>query len=272
MFRAASIAPLVLTGAAWIDGIAAQQPTSVGPEAQADIVVRAIRPDIVVNGRLPRCARRPDDPLDRVDVARVPRGRQMMIARASPDQPFALARDTDPIGGADWQRAGTALQDYTFRAPDDGTPLCIGSRTPSPGGFAQLRRIVDATEFRGRGVRFSGYIATNRRGAVRLWLAVGIEKRGVIAGNATPTALLNKRAGWKPFALEVPFVPGKAWSISYGFLLDGPGDVWVHQPTLEMLSSGARSGGSAQLRSIRRQHTIRSDQLRSRSLAVFTAA
>src|ERR1700754_4520966 len=72
-----------------------------------EIVVTGMRPDIVVRGRLPRCVRRPGDPLDAVDVSQAPSGVQMMIARDPVTDRFALARDNDPIGGADWQRAGS---------------------------------------------------------------------------------------------------------------------------------------------------------------------
>jgi hypothetical protein len=202
-----------------------------------DIVVTGTRPDILVNGRLPSCVRRSGDPGDAVDVSLAPAGAQMMIARDPASGQFLLARDNDPIGGTDWQRAGTAIRDYVFRAPSDGSPLCIGAHARFPRGFGQLRQIVDAVPYRGRGVRFSGYIATNKGADVRLWLAVGVEKRGVIAGNGTPTGSLDRRRGWKPFALEIPYVPKKGWSISYGFLLEGPGDVWVYEPRLEPLPS-----------------------------------
>jgi hypothetical protein len=210
------------------------------PAEPEEIVVVGIRSPIIVNGQLRRCPRRPGDPKDSLDLSDVPYGAQTMIVHDTATGQLVLGRDNDPIGGADWQRAGTAIKDYVFRAPSDGNPLCIGSRAKSPRGFGQLRQIVDAIPYRGRGVRFSGYIASQRGANVRTWLAAGIKRRGVIAGNGTRTARIRDRSGWIRFALEIPYVPENAWSLSYGFLLDGPGDVWVYDPRLEPLPARGR--------------------------------
>lgn len=233
-------------GAAWgvltVSSAHAGQVSKAAPTKpeNTDILVIARRPDLVVDGRLPRCVRRSGDPKDLVNVSHQQKGSQMMVVL---DAKTGLARmkwDTDPIGGDDWQRAGTEIRSYVFRAPANGDPLCIGSRRSDAEGFAQLRRIVDATPFRGKGVRFTGYIASNQGADTRIWLAAGKKEREVIAGNSTQTVSLSRRVGWQAFTYEIPFIPEESWSISYGFLLWGTGDVWVTEPKLEAIPARGR--------------------------------
>ena len=190
--------------------------------------------DIVVRGDLPHCRTRPDDPLDRVDVDHSP-FRQSVI-EADARGVMHVEDDDDPILGPDvWQRAGTGIADFRFRAPTDGTPLCIGSWGKRPQGWGQLRHVVDARPLYGKYVRFTAFVATRRSDEVRFWLATGQGKGGrVLMGGDTANQPVIGTKSWIPVQLTIGPIPKGALKVSYGFLLMGAGDVWVNKPTLEV--------------------------------------
>ena len=152
--------------------------------------------------------------------------------------------DDYPSTGPDvWQRSGTWMDDYVFRVPADGTPLCIGSRkTPSP-GVVQLRRAFEARAYWGKVMRFSAYVATRHVGSVSFWIATGTGKyevgrkvklgSNILKAAHFPSVPLQGNHTWIPISYTFgPFPCGGA-QISYGVTLEGGGDVWLYQPKLE---------------------------------------
>ena len=212
-------------------------------EAEQELFVTGERLPIIVTGT-PRCRPLAGDPLDAVDVSTA-FGRQQVL-KTDESGRVGVHRDDDPITGPEtWQRAGTAIRNYVFRAPTDGTPLCIGARSRNPDGFAQLRRVQGAAGGHGRYVRFTGFVATRLAGEVRLWLAAG-DEGNVWRGGDTRHAPLGGTSGWTPVMLTMGPIPERATKISYGFLLWGQGDVWLTEPRLEFLDErprGLRGGG-----------------------------
>ena len=53
--------------------------------------------------------------------------------------------------------------------------------------------------------------------------------------SALPTVPFGGNHGWTPVLLETGPVHEDAGHISYGFNLQGSGDVWVHEPKLEIV-------------------------------------
>jgi hypothetical protein len=168
------------------------------------------------------------------------------VIRADERGRFGVHPDDDPVTGPEtWQRAGTAIRNYVFRAPLDGAPLCIGARSRFPEGFGQLRRVQAAGAAHGKFVRFTAFVATRQANSVRLWLAAG-DGRAVRRGSDTQGVPLPANSGWTPVMLTMGPVPQEATKISYGFLLHGGGDVWLTEPSLEILDErpvGVRGSG-----------------------------
>ena len=196
-----------------------------------EIVVTGMR-DIVVNGRAIRCRPRSGDPLDDVRVGGG-WGDYMMIV---PDGQagFAARRVTEQITGPEfWQRVGVGMGAYHFRAPSGDRPMCIGGRggADSFGGF---RRIVDAAPYRGHRLRFTAWVATGSAGQASFWLAAGSDR--LLNGGNTNNVPLGGDRDWTPVLLETGPIHEDARHISYGFNLQGSGDVWVYEPRLEIVA------------------------------------
>jgi len=230
------------------------------PASDGEIVVSVFSyNDIVVNGRVRRCQRRAGDPLDKVNIridvdphTGMPRPEYLAMV---PDGGggYASVPDNEQITGPDfWQRVGVGMDRYVFRAPSSGKPMCVGGRRGSDEGdrFAGFRRIVDAAPYRGHRLRFTAQIATARAHQVSFWLAAGNEWREdghrTLSGGAPRRVLLNGgnadhlRFGgnneWTPVVFETGPIHSQADHVSYGFNLQGSGDVWVHEPKLEIVA------------------------------------
>ena len=239
------------------------------PAADGEIVVSVFTySDIVVNGRARRCEPRAGDPLDKVTVRTdldphtgMPRPEYVAIV---PDGEggYASVPNNEQITGPEfWQRVGVGTDRYVFRASAPGRPMCIGGRRGSDGigYFAGFRRIVDATPYRGHRLRFTAQVATRRAQQVNFWLAAGNEwrKEGsrTVSGGTPRRVLFNGgntndlRFGgdndWTPIVFETGPIHSQADHISYGFNLQGSGDVWVQGPKLEIIPDSeepARAG------------------------------
>jgi hypothetical protein len=214
--------------------LSAQAPVEQLDLDDQDIVVHGTRPYLVVNGR-PHCRPLQADPYDA--VAAPLHHAQRMIAPSRDTGEPELRRDRDPITGPDvWQRAGTAIGAYVFRAPASGATLCIGARIDRPDGFGQLRQVLDAHPYRTKTIRFTAWVATSEVHEVRFWLAAG-GMGHVLLGDDTRTMPVRGTHRWMPVSLTIGPVPRVAATISYGFLLEGKGDVWLARPRLEIIET-----------------------------------
>lgn len=192
-------------------------------------------PEILVVGDLPRCRAIREDPLEQVDVEGG--NERQSVIRADEKGVMRLLPDTDPVEGPNvWQRAGRYIQDYIYRAPGDGTPMCIGSLGRSARGFAQYRQILDATRYHGKTVRFTAFVATRRGHEVRFWLAAGDSDKIYQGGDTANQPLTGTHGNWIPVSLTIGPLSKRTTKLSYGFLLMGRGVVWVTQPRLEVVA------------------------------------
>jgi len=245
-------AALAAFGAAALSAQSDPEPAPAEAEA-LEIVVTGATPgsEIRVGGRrrAPRCVALEGDPLDEVDVS--PAFTTGQARRQSAIVPIGtgelrFVRDREQVTGPTfWQRAGTGLDQYVFRAPTDGTPMCIGARWSHPEGWAQFRRITDSTPFEGKRIRFTAWAATGNARLVRFWLAAGNGTTVLHNGGNTNNQPWGGDNGWTPIMLEIGPVDEGADHISYGFLLYGQGSVWIHQPQLEIVTeepAAARTG------------------------------
>lgn len=213
---------------------AAQTPDAQLDLDNPDIVVHGTPPYIVVEGR-PHCRPLQADSYDAVPVP-LHHGQMMIVPNPATGEP-ELRRDSDPVTGPDvWQRAGTAMGAYVFRAPASGATLCIGSRIDHPDGIGQLRRVLDARPYRTQTIRFTAWVATSKAHEVRFWLAAG-GLGHVLLGDDTRTTPVRGTHRWMPVSLTIGPVPRVATKISYGFLLIGGGDVWLARPQLEVVET-----------------------------------
>lgn len=227
-------------GAAAQTGPAAEATPASTPEEgpELEIVVTGYG-DIVVNGRAIRCHAAAGDPLDEVSVGSNSGEHTMIVPDGQGG--FSATRVTERMTGPEfWQRVGVGIGAYRFRAPAGGNPMCIGARggANSHNTFGGFRRILDAARFRGHRVRFTAWVATRKAGQVSFWLATGSQLEGgpLLDGGNTNNVPLGGNNAWTPVLLETGPIHEDARHVSYGFNLQGRGDVWVYEPKLEIVA------------------------------------
>jgi hypothetical protein len=205
-----------------------------------------VLPEILVVGRIPRCRPSPGDPLDSVDLAPAAvEPQQQVIKRDVATGAMGVFRDDDPVTGPGvWQRAGVRMDQYVFRVPQDGNPLCIGARSERSPGWGQLRQVVDARPYHGKIVRVTMWAASREAGRVWFWVASGREAREGKLPKVSRRADMAAESGnfefrgshrWTPVSLTMGPVRCDQEKLSFGFLLDGPGDLWIYQPEFQVV-------------------------------------
>ncbi len=190
---------------------------------------------VVTGGRdLPHCRQRSGDPLDAVNVSPPEPGNHVVMPDGHGS--YSLVRDFVPVTGPDvWQRSGQGMDSYVYRVPTDGTPMCMGSLGHgAPNSFSQLRRIMNAGDLRGKYVRFTAFVATRREDSTRAWLAGVVACRYEMPVGDQESKEMRGTGNWAPMSITIGPITSTTAKISYGFLLQGKGDLWITQPKLEV--------------------------------------
>lgn len=228
-------------------GVSARAPEAQAQaQAQDDVVGTEA---IIVNGRIPHCRMRDGDPLDAVDVRpTTPFPRKEVIAADPRTGAMQLRPDDYPVTGPGvWQRVGANIGQFVFRVPEDGSPLCMGSRRATASGYAQLRQSFDAHPYWGRVLRFTAFVATQRVNQVRFWLIGSTSTRkfpeNFVAGGNSQAKPIVRSNGWMPISYTIGPLPCTADMVGYGVMLDGGGDVWIYKPSFEVLPDDALPKG-----------------------------
>jgi hypothetical protein len=218
-------------------------------------------PEIMVVGRMLRCRVWPGDPLDSVDLApAAAESRQQVLKRDPATGAMGVFPDDDPITGPGvWQRAGTRMDQYVFRVPRDGTPLCIGARSRQSPGWGQLRQVLDATPYHGKIVRLTLWAASRDAGRVWFWVASGraekedqpaASRRADMAAESGSFEFRGTRR-WTPVSLTMGPVRCDQEKLSFGVLLDGPGDLWIYQPEFQVIGELSEQAAKKECRAVR---------------------
>lgn len=234
------------------------------PQAQEATPETPALPEVVVVGRMPRCRAAPGDPLDAVDLApAAAQSKQQVIKQDPVTGAMGVFPDDDPVTGPGiWQRAGTRMDQFVFRVPADGTPLCIGARDKRSPGWGQLRQVIDAKPYHGKTVRVTLWAASREAGRVWFWVASGRKsKKGDENKPATARrADMAAESGsyefhgthhWTPVSLTMGPVRCDQEKLSFGFLLDAPGDLWIYKPELQVIDELSESETQRECRAVK---------------------
>lgn len=138
-------------------------------------------------------------------------------------------------GPAGWFLAGNDASSYEI-ARDSvvtrGTARSARlSSTRASRGFGTMMQSVEATEYRGKRMRLSGYVKTRDVvGWSGLWMRVddGSDPPRVLAFDNMQSRGLTRTTDWTPCAVVLD-VAREARSISFGILLSGEGTVWLSE-------------------------------------------
>jgi hypothetical protein len=227
-----------------------------------------VLPEIRVVGRIPRCRILADDPLDSVDLApAAARSLQQVIKRDPATGHMTVLPDDDPVTGLGvWQRAGTRMDQYVFRVPADGSPLCIGARSGKSPGWGQLRQVIDAKPYHGKTVRVTLWAASRDAGRVWFWVASGGEgenrnpdlSRGADMAAESRSFEFRGTRRWTPVSLTMGPVRCDQKKLSFGVLLDGPGDLWIHQPEFQVIGELTEREAERECRALKNRRSTTS--------------
>ena len=111
-------------------------------------------------------------------------------------------------------------------------------------GFGTLRKTVQSDSFKGKTVKMTGYVKSNKvKSWAGLWMRVDFYTTQVLAFDNMQNRTIKGTNDWMKYEI-VLFVPEEATSISYGTLLDGTGQVWFKDITLDIVDNSLEETGS----------------------------
>lgn len=129
-----------------------------------------------------------------------------------------------------WSLQGSKPNDYVAQMESEkgphGRSVLIESKDDSTGN-ATLMQAIEADHYRGKRIRFSGYIKGNGvKSWAGLWMRVNDLDNRVTVFDNTEKRGVHGDEDWKK--MEIVFdVPRNGGTISFGALLSGPGKIWV---------------------------------------------
>jgi hypothetical protein len=114
----------------------------------------------------------------------------------------------------------------------------LKSKRPSVDGFGTLMQSISAEQYRGNSVRLSGLVKSEEvTGWAGLWMRVdkGTE---VLTFDNMQKRPIKGTTGWQRYYVVLD-VPKDATRISFGILLQGPGQVWLNSTKFEIEAPAA---------------------------------
>lgn len=164
---------------------------------------------------------------------------------------FAVAADL-PAG---WIKAGSHPAEYemgldtTIRHDGGKASGSVKATASELHGFGTLMQSAAPGEYRGKRVRFSGYVKSEnvQSGWAGLWFRIDGPKPGETLGfDNMQSRPIKGTTDWTRYEIVLN-VPDTAAALAFGLLLSGNGQVWVDDLKFEVVSStvpvtGPRSG------------------------------
>jgi hypothetical protein len=148
---------------------------------------------------------------------------------------FGVAMAELPAG---WEPAGRAPGDYDFSrdasTSQSGHYSALIEPKPgvTPAGFGTLMQTIDADKYRGKRVRFSGYLKTSNATRAQLWMRIDGPSKQLLALDNMDDRPVIGTTDWKRYDIVLD-VPWNSADIAFGFLLEAPGKVWGDSFKLE---------------------------------------
>ena len=140
-----------------------------------------------------------------------------------------------------WYPTGSNPRDYDMGVDrrvfhGGGASAFVKSRVVKPQGFGTLLQSFQASEYRGKRLRLSGYVKTDKvENYVGLWLRVDGENDEISMDNMHDRPIKGT-TDWKKYEV-VADVPDGAAAIFYGLLLRGRGTGWMDDIQFEEVES-----------------------------------
>lgn len=111
-------------------------------------------------------------------------------------------------------------------------------------GFGNIMKTIDASSYQGKTVKMTGYVKTeNVKDWAGLWMRVDFYSSKVLAFDNMQQRGVKGANDWSKYEV-VLFVSEYATEISYGALLNGTGQIWMKDISLEVVSDNAAETGT----------------------------
>jgi hypothetical protein len=164
----------------------------------------------------------------------------LVIPPAQAQKPLGPAENLDFEGPAEatglpesWGGGGPEYElaidkSVAHQGKQSGRVSYVGTGEPEKPGFGTLTQGISPDPFRGKRVRYSGYVRTkNVAGSAGLWMRVdGSEQgRSLSFDNMMDRGIVGT-SDWKKYEIVLD-VPKEATAIYFGMLVSGKGTAWV---------------------------------------------
>jgi hypothetical protein len=183
---------------------------------------------------------------------------RLLSARPTSPTPAASLPEVPNQKITGWRITGSSGNLYTVQTDSvvslsRNASALIVSKQAEIQGFGSLMQSIRADEFRGRRVRFSGYLKGLAAGKpAGLWFRLdGNDGYSLEFGNTTkPTA-----TDWQKYEVVLD-VPEDSLTLNFGFILNGSGQVWADDLRLEIVDADVPATGQSGYRDRNRQEFL----------------
>jgi hypothetical protein len=154
----------------------------------------------------------------------------------------------DPVTPAGWALGRNVPDTYDIyldaaNSHEGERSLVLVSTKAAVTEFASFSQRIDARDFAGKRVRFSGYIKSKlvKRWA-GLWFRVDTATRQSVAIDNMEDRPITGTNDWTRCEIVLD-VPDNAAMLLFGLLLEGTGEVWLDECALEVVGDDVKSTG-----------------------------
>jgi hypothetical protein len=148
---------------------------------------------------------------------------------------------------AGWFQAGSHPNEYemkvdsTVRRGEGKASATVKATASDLHGFGTLMQNAAADAYRGKRIRFSGYVKSekvaDRTGAgAGLWLRIDGPKQELLGFDNMMSRSVKGTTDWRRYEIVLD-VPNTAASVAFGILLNGDGQVWMDDLNFEVVST-----------------------------------
>jgi len=115
----------------------------------------------------------------------------------------------------------------------------IKAKTADPKGFATLMQTFKADDYRGKRLRMSGHVKTDKiNDWAGLWMRID-SKDNTVAFDNMQDRKIQGSSDWKKYEIVLD-VPEESDEISFGLLVAGKGQAWVADLKFEVVNKEVR--------------------------------
>lgn len=170
----------------------------------------------------------------------------MLVAMATKLNAQELDSEKYPV---EWSYRQPEIESYEIgpdKSPEFNNQniLTIKSFKSKISGFGNIMKTIKSDLYLGKTVKMTGYVKSkNVKSWAGLWMRVDYYMAAVLSFDNMQKRAIKGTTDWTKYEV-VLFVPVEATSISYGVLLDGTGQIWFKDVTLEVVEETVPETGS----------------------------